>query len=82
MPCLLISHYNDDGEHVDLIFQYFFKTCFPVQESQVTVECIIAQADHRTVMGSGGTNVREITKNFDVGIKFPDKPAPAQQNGG
>jgi len=50
-------------------------------ESQVTVECVISQADHRTVMGSGGNNVREITKNFDVGIKFPDKPAPAQQNG-
>ncbi|XP_055863477.1 vigilin-like [Biomphalaria glabrata] len=44
-------------------------------ESQVTVECVIAQADHRTVMGSGGANVREITRQYDVGIKFPDKPA-------
>jgi len=49
-------------------------------ESQVTVECIISQNDHRTVMGSGGNNVREITKNFEVGIKFPDKPMQ-QQNG-
>ena len=31
-------------------------------------------------MGSGGNNVREITKNFEVGIKFPDKPMQ-QQNG-
>lgn len=50
-------------------------------ESQVTMECIISQSDHRTVMGSGGLNVREITKNFNVGIKFPDKPAPPAQNG-
>ncbi|XP_005104751.1 vigilin [Aplysia californica] len=47
-------------------------------EAQVTVECVILQADHRTVMGSGGANVREITKQYDVGIKFPDKPV---QNG-
>ena len=46
------------------------------------MECIISQSDHRTVMGSGGLNVREITKNFNVGIKFPDKPAPPAQNGG
>lgn len=45
-------------------------------ESQVTVECVIPQSDHRTVMGSGGTNVREITRKFDVGIKFPDRPVP------
>lgn len=45
-------------------------------ESQVTVECIIPQSDHRTVMGSGGANVREITRQYDVGIKFPDKPVP------
>jgi predicted PilT family ATPase len=50
-------------------------------ESQVTVECVISQSDHRTVMGAGGTNVREITKKYEVGIKFPDKPAPPVQNG-
>jgi len=52
-------------------------------DAQVVVECIIAQIDHRTIMGAGGTNVREITKKFDVGIKFPDKAMPVQngQNG-
>ncbi|CAL1537044.1 unnamed protein product [Lymnaea stagnalis] len=43
-------------------------------DAQVTVECVIPQSDHRTVMGSGGNNVREVTKQYDVGIKFPDKP--------
>ncbi|XP_059138756.1 vigilin-like [Physella acuta] len=49
-------------------------------EAQVTVECVIAQVDHRTVMGSGGANVREITRQYDVGIKFPDKPPMANGN--
>ncbi|KAK7477919.1 hypothetical protein BaRGS_00030828, partial [Batillaria attramentaria] len=43
-------------------------------EAQITVECVIPQQYHRTVMGAGGSHVREITRNFDVGIKFPDKP--------
>lgn len=45
----------------------------------MTVECVIPQTDHRTVMGSGGNNVREITRQYDVGIKFPDRPVA---NGG
>lgn len=43
-------------------------------DAQVTVECSITQQYHRTVMGAGGVHVREITRNFEVGIKFPDKP--------
>ncbi|XP_071109075.1 vigilin-like [Haliotis cracherodii] len=43
-------------------------------DAQVTVECIIIQQHHRTVMGASGYNIKEITKNFEVGIKFPDKP--------
>lgn len=51
-------------------------------DAQVTIECVISQTDHRTIMGAGGTNVREITKQYDVGIKFPDKPVQPVQNGG
>ena len=48
-------------------------------DAQVTVECVIPQQYHRTVMGNRGTNVQEITRVHEVGIKFPDR-AP-QQNG-
>ncbi len=50
--------------------------CF--QESQITIECIIPQNYHRTVMGAKGTKVQEITREFDVGIKFPDRPSEAE----
>ncbi|KAK7093511.1 hypothetical protein V1264_007247 [Littorina saxatilis] len=52
-------------------------------ECQVTVECVISQQYHRTVMGAQGHNVREITRVNEVGIKFPDKPVPngKQQQG-
>lgn len=44
------------------------------QDAQVTVECMIPQQFHRTVMGGRGANVQEITQQFDVSIKFPDRP--------
>ena len=40
----------------------------------MSVECVIPQQFHRTVMGARGANVQEITSNFDVAIKFPDRP--------
>lgn len=42
-------------------------------ESMVTIECIIAQKHHRTVMGAKGHKVQAITSDFDVQIKFPDR---------
>ncbi|KAJ8936997.1 hypothetical protein NQ314_012079 [Rhamnusium bicolor] len=42
-------------------------------ESMVTIECIIPQKHHRTVMGSKGHKVQGITSDFDVQIKFPDR---------
>ncbi|KAL4221822.1 hypothetical protein ACF0H5_020076 [Mactra antiquata] len=48
-------------------------------DAQVTVECVIPQQYHRTVMGGRGANVQEITQQYDVGIKFPDRPVA---NGG
>ncbi|GLG98939.1 Protein bicaudal C [Gryllus bimaculatus] len=59
-------------------------------ESRVTVECIIPQKHHRTVMGSKGCKVQYITSEHDVQIKFPERdateesnaiPAEGQQNG-
>ncbi|KAF2884527.1 hypothetical protein ILUMI_21643 [Ignelater luminosus] len=42
-------------------------------ESMVTIECIIPQKHHRTVMGAKGHKVQGITADFDVQIKFPDR---------
>ncbi|GAB0100838.1 vigilin [Sergentomyia squamirostris] len=42
-------------------------------ENQVTIECIIPQRHHRTVMGSRGRKVQDITARFEVQIKFPDR---------
>ncbi|KAL8583524.1 hypothetical protein ACOMHN_054840 [Nucella lapillus] len=45
-------------------------------EAQVTMECVILQQYHRTVMGAQGSHVREITRVHEVGVKFPDRPMP------
>lgn len=56
-------------------------------ESMVTLECIIPQNHHRTVMGAKGFKVQGITSDFDVQIKFPDRdntdeyPIHGQLNG-
>lgn len=42
-------------------------------ESMVTIECVIPQKHHRTVMGAKGHKVQAITSDFDVQIKFPDR---------
>ena len=39
----------------------------------VTIECIIPQKHHRTVMGAKGFKVQNITSEFDVQIKFPER---------
>ncbi|XP_055486989.1 vigilin-like, partial [Leucoraja erinacea] len=42
-------------------------------EAQVTLECVIAQRFHRAVMGLKGSKVQQITREFDVQIKFPER---------
>ncbi|KAK0077806.1 hypothetical protein PV325_003421 [Microctonus aethiopoides] len=42
-------------------------------ESKVTIECIIPQVHHRTVMGAKGYKVQVITSEYDVQIKFPER---------
>lgn len=41
----------------------------------MTIECIIPQRHHRTVMGARGAKVKDITAEFDVQIKFPERDA-------
>merc|ERR1712001_18591 len=52
------------------------------RESQVTIECVIEQQHHRTIMGARGANIQKVCSHFNVQIKIPDrKSGKAQQNG-
>ena len=42
-------------------------------EQQVSIDCIIPQKFHRTIMGSKGARVQSVTTEFGVRIKFPEK---------
>lgn len=44
-------------------------------DAQVSIDVIIAQRHHRTVMGSRGSKIQSIKAQFDVQIKFPDRDA-------
>ncbi|XP_056420711.1 vigilin [Hyla sarda] len=60
-------------------------------EAQVTMECMIPQRFHRSIMGPKGTRIQQITREHAVQIKFPDREenpqaapnaeSPAQENG-
>lgn len=45
-------------------------------EAQVTIECVIEQRQHRSIMGPKGSNVQGITQEHNVSIKFPDRDPP------
>ncbi|XP_012680775.1 high density lipoprotein binding protein a [Clupea harengus] len=57
-------------------------------DAQVTMECVIAQRFHRSIMGPKGSRIQAITREHCVQIKFPDRedqqappaeaPPPAQ----
>lgn len=49
-------------------------------ENQVTIECMIDQAHHRTVMGARGVKVQQVCSDFNVQIKIPDRNS-AKENG-
>merc|ERR1711981_53880 len=51
-------------------------------ESQITIECVIEQQHHRTIMGARGANIQKVCSDFNVQIKIPDRKSnKAQQNG-
>ncbi|XP_074859942.1 vigilin isoform X2 [Carettochelys insculpta] len=52
-------------------------------EAQVTIECTIPQKYHRSIMGPKGSRIQQITRDYSVQIKFPDReetPAPATES--
>jgi len=51
-------------------------------ESQVTIECVIEQQHHRTIMGARGANIQKVCSDFNVQIKIPDRKSnKPPQNG-
>uniref|UniRef100_A0A8C2F379 Vigilin n=1 Tax=Cyprinus carpio TaxID=7962 RepID=A0A8C2F379_CYPCA len=42
-------------------------------DAQVTMECVIPQKFHRSIMGPKGSRIQQITKDHNVQIKFPDR---------
>jgi polyribonucleotide nucleotidyltransferase len=51
-------------------------------DSMVTIECVIPQVHHRSVMGAKGTKVQAITQDFGVQIKFPDRNTSSNDTNG
>ncbi|KAK2538717.1 Hdlbp [Columba livia] len=52
-------------------------------EAQVTIECTIPQKFHRSIMGPKGSRIQQITRDYGVQIKFPDREEnPAVQENG
>uniref|UniRef100_A0A8C5BTA0 Vigilin n=1 Tax=Gadus morhua TaxID=8049 RepID=A0A8C5BTA0_GADMO len=45
-------------------------------DAQVTIECVITQRFHRSIMGPKGSRIQQITKDHNVQIKFPDREDP------
>ncbi|CAL8252303.1 unnamed protein product [Merluccius merluccius] len=45
-------------------------------DAQVTIECVITQKFHRSIMGPKGSRIQQITKDHNVQIKFPDREDP------
>nr|BAE20148.1 high density lipoprotein-binding protein vigilin [Anguilla japonica] len=42
-------------------------------DAQVTMECVIPQKFHRSIMGPKGSRIQQITRDHNVQIKFPDR---------
>ncbi|CAG0913810.1 unnamed protein product [Notodromas monacha] len=47
-------------------------------EQMVTIDVVIPQKHHRTVMGTKGSKVQALTAEFDVQIKFPERELDQQ----
>lgn len=66
-----------DPKQLTFAFIFFFLavpcTPPPPQEAQVTIECAIPQKFHRSVMGPKGSRIQQITRDYNVQIKFPDR---------
>lgn len=42
----------------------------------MTMECVIPQKFHRSIMGPKGARIQQITRDHNVQIKFPEREDP------
>lgn len=61
------------------MYQFFFPLCL-LKDAQVTMECIIPQKFHRSIMGPKGSRIQQITRDHNVQIKFPEREDPQGKN--
>lgn len=61
-----------------ICFSFCFFSLFDVtsQDAQVTIECVISQKFHRSIMGPKGSRIQQITRDHNVQIKFPEREDP------
>jgi hypothetical protein len=72
---LFFTHIKENSTSTEKYLCILHVRNFDFQESMVTIECVIPQKHHRTVMGAKGFKVQGITSEFEVQIKFPDRDA-------
>lgn len=73
--CVLFIHIKGNSASREKYLYISHVRNYDFQESMVTIECVIPQKHHRTVMGAKGFKVQGITSEFEVQIKFPDRDA-------
>lgn len=54
-------------------FRIYEEICLVFQDAQVTMECVIPQKFHRSIMGPKGSRIQQITRDHNVQIKFPER---------
>lgn len=59
-----------------VLFPVCLNSRLSLQDAQVTMECVIAQKFHRSIMGPKGSRIQQITRDHNVQIKFPEREDP------
>lgn len=61
------------------VLKFIIHISSPLQEAQVTVDCVIHHKHHRSILGPKGSNVQAITQEYNVTIKFPDRESKQEK---
>lgn len=77
----LVSQSTSVNSWFFVSFNWFYRPVFDgqvlcFQDAQVTMECVITQKFHRSIMGPKGSRIQQITRDFNVQIKFPEREDP------
>lgn len=71
----LVSRFRQLLKSAELV-QNKLKSLSFFQDAQVTMECVIPQKFHRSIMGPKGSRIQQITRDHNVQIKFPEREDP------